>query len=775
MDKSEVNSIETFLQQQALLRAVFGTIRDAVIATDTEGKVTFLNLAAETMTGCSMQEAKGKPLESVFQIINDETRQILESPASHALREGRTGNIENHALVVSKNGGECPIEHTASPIRTAKGEVEGVVLVFRDVSELKRHESLRQEALACTEGIIATMPTPFLVLDRTLRIESANEAFYKTFHLSPKETLGQFLHKVGHGQFEIPALRSLLKNVMNLNQSFHDFEVEHDHPQRGRKRLVLNARRMSLSGEKSGKLFLAIEDITDRRSDERTIHVSEVRYRRLFESAKDGILILDEETGQITDVNPFMGELLGYSQPQFLGKQLWEIGLFSDKIANEAAFASLKRVGYIRYEHLPLETSRGRRVEVEIIANVYREATQSVIQCNIRDITERSRLEKRLEMQALALADLHRRKDEFLAMLSHELRNPLAPIANAAYLLRLRSGDDPVRGQAITIIERQVSQLTRLVDDLMENSRISNGRVQLRLDRVALGGIVERAVESVRPLIDQRKHLLTVSLPPQTVWLNADAARMEQVLVNLLTNAAKYTDEGGRIDLSVSQEKHECVVRLRDSGVGIAPDILPHIFELYTQAEHSLDRSHGGLGIGLTLVQRLVEMHRGTVEATSTLGQGSEFTVRLPLLAPPTSQPDLVKPAPAAATARTLRVLVVDDNVDSAASLAMLLRAQGHEAVTAHDGPSALAAAIDFRPHVALLDIGLPKMDGYAVAKTMRQQPGLEHVVLVAVTGYGAASDLQLSRDAGFDHHILKPADIAKVSEILSAVTVGLN
>ena len=339
---------------------------------------------------------------------------------------------------------------------------------------------------------------------------------------------------------------------------------------------------------------------------------SEIRYRRLFETAKDGILILDNETGKITDANPFMSELLGYSNDDFLDKELWEIGLFSDKSANEAAVRTLQKEGYIRYEHLPLETTLQQQVQVEVIANAYQENQHSVIQCNIRDITERCRLEKQLEAQSAALADLHRRKDEFLAMLGHELRNPLAPIANALQLLSLHKKEDTLQHRAHTVIERQVGQLTRLVDDLLEVSRITTGRIHLQLERVALSGIVENGVETVRTLIGQRRHELNVSLPPQPIWLYADAARLEQVVVNLLTNAAKYTTEGGTILLAVEQEGDQAVLRLRDTGVGISPELLPRIFDLFTQAERSLDRSQGGLGIGLCLVQRLGGNARGS-------------------------------------------------------------------------------------------------------------------------------------------------------------------
>ncbi|MCY2989177.1 MAG: hybrid sensor histidine kinase/response regulator, partial [Planctomycetota bacterium] len=319
------------------------------------------------------------------------------------------------------------------------------------------------------------------------------------------------------------------------------------------------------------------------------------------------------------------------------------------------------------------------------------------------------------------------RKDEFLAMLSHELRSPLAPIANAVQLLGLQRGSEsPIQQQARGIIERQMGQLQHLVDDLLEVSRITTGRVQLRREQVAVSNIVEVAVETARPLIEQRRHELTVSLPPEPIWLHADAARLEQVVVNLLTNAAKYTEEGGHVWLTVQQEGQECVLRVRDTGPGIAPALLPRIFDLFTQAKRSLDRSEGGLGIGLALVQQLTELHGGKVEATSTLGQGSEFVVRLPVT--PTNTPPLRSSVTETAqpTTRPLRVLVVDDNVDTVLSFSMLLEADGHNVRTAHDGLEAVQAALDYRPDLVLLDIGLPGLNGYEVAKRLRQDPGLK-------------------------------------------------
>ncbi|HEV8072172.1 MAG TPA: PAS domain S-box protein [Planctomycetaceae bacterium] len=756
-------------------RVTLASIGDAVITTNINGGVTFLNPAAQSLTGWTLEEAAGQPLDRVFRIINEESRQPVESPTVRALREGVVVGLANHSLLIGKDGTERSIDDTAAPVRNGKGEVAGVVLVFRDISERRRQEQHVQDALIYADNIIATLREPFVVLDKSLRVQTANQAFYQTFHAKNEKTEGHFIYDLGNGQWNIPRLRSLLEGVLSNSHPIHGYEVEHDFPAIGKKIMLLNARRFESVDSQPDLILLAIEDITDRKRAEVAVQTSEMQYRRLFQTAKDGILILDASTLKIIDANPFMTELLGYAHDEFLGKELWEIGLFGDERASQAAYQELKNKGYIRYDHLPLETKDGARAEVEFVSNIYQVDHRPIAQCNIRDISERRLLEKQITEQAEALADLHRRKDEFLAMLSHELRNPLAPISNAVHLLRLQKGENSIQQQAREIIERQVGQLSHLVDDLLEISRITTGRVQLRQERVAMSGIVECAVASVRPLIDQHKHELTVSLSPQPIWLYADAARLEQVLVNLLNNAAKYTDKGGHIWLTVAQEDDACVLRVRDTGIGITPELLPRIFDLFTQAARSLARSQGGLGIGLCLVQRLVNLHGGTVDAYSVLGQGSEFVVRLPVDSPRVVSPALPLP-PAKETAEptgpSLRVLVVDDNLDAAQSLALLLELSGHEVRVAHTGPTALEAALDYRPNVALLDIGLPEMDGYEVAKRIRQKPFLQDVVLVAMTGYGQDTDRQRSQEVGFNAHLIKPADFDKVQQILATVSV---
>jgi len=503
----------------------------------------------------------------------------------------------------------------------------------------------------------------------------------------------------------------------------------------------------------------------------RVTTLSEVRYRRLFESARDGILILDADTGKILDGNASVTEVLGYTKDEFLGKELWQIGLFPDISGCRAALHELKERGHIRHEDSPLQTKSGKQIEVELISNSDQLDGRLVIQCNIRDISERIQLE-RTRAQVEALADLDRRKDEFLAVLSHELRNPLASIVNAVHLLRLDpEGESPIHREARTIIERQVDQLSHLIDDLMEVSRISTGRIRLRRERVDLRRIVDRAVEAARPLVAERRHDLGVAREPGPIWVYADPSRIEQVVVNLLTNSAKYTERGGRIALDVGREGDEAVLSVRDTGVGIAPELLPRIFDLFTQAERSLDRSDGGLGIGLTVVKRLVEMHGGRVEVYSVLGQGSGFVVRLPVQPAPGRQPEPSSQEAARLPIPSLRVVVVDDNVDQADSSALLLRAAGHEVRAAYSGQDALRAVAEDRPDLVFLDLGMPKPDGYEVARRLRQRPGLEDLVLVAMTGYAQESDRDRSRSAGFDHHLVKPVDPQRLQELLAIVS----
>ena len=516
---------------------------------------------------------------------------------------------------------------------------------------------------------------------------------------------------------------------------------------------------------------VVINDISERMLLDQRVRDQQFYTRSLIEANIDAMITTDSR-GIITDANKQMESLTGCTRDELIGAPFKDY--FTNPERAEAVITLVLDKGKVADYELTARSRDGRETVVSYNATTFHDRDRRLqgVVAVARDVTERSRLERQMQLQAAELSDLHRRKDEFLAMLSHELRSPLAPIANAVQLLGLQRGSEsPIQQQARGIIERQMGQLQHLVDDLLEVSRITTGRVQLRREHVAVSGIVEVAVETARPLIEQRRHELTVSLPPERILLHADAARLEQVVVNLLTNAAKYTEEGGHVWLTVQQEGEECVLRVRDTGPGIAPALLPRIFDLFTQAKRSLDRSQGGLGIGLALVQRLTELHGGKVEACSTLGKGSEFVVRLPV-APTNTPPSRSSVTETGQPAtRPLRVLLVDDNVDTVLSFSLLLEACGHHVRTARDGLEAVQAALDYRPDLVLLDIGLPGLNGYEVAKRLRQDPGFANVVLVAVTGYGQNADRQASMEAGFNHHLVKPARLEQLQRILAAVS----
>ncbi|HWE37330.1 MAG TPA: ATP-binding protein [Isosphaeraceae bacterium] len=418
-----------------------------------------------------------------------------------------------------------------------------------------------------------------------------------------------------------------------------------------------------------------------------------------------------------------------------------------------AAALELEAVGHMTLVRRP--------IEIHSLASAVRAALRD----RRRQYAMRAALAER-EEQARALREADRHKDEFLAMLAHELRNPLAAVNNAVTVLKL-SDDEESRKWASDVVERQVRQLARLIDDLLDVSRITSGKIRLRKEFVDAGPILDHAIESARPLIDQRRQTLAVAIERGGLPLHADVTRVEQIVLNLLTNAAKYTESGGRIWLAARQEGDRVVISVRDNGIGVPPEKLPEMFRLFSQGDRSLARSEGGLGIGLTIVQKLAELHGGVVEARSDgPGRGSEFVVRLPL-AP---GPDALRPTARRGElpkGRGSRILVVDDNVDTARGMVRLLKLLGNDATAVHDGRAALEAARTFRPEFVLLDIGLPILDGYEVAAALREDELHRDTVIIAVSGYGQDEDRRRSLAAGFDHHLVKPVDFDSLALLL--------
>jgi PAS domain S-box-containing protein len=504
-------------------------------------------------------------------------------------------------------------------------------------------------------------------------------------------------------------------------------------------------------------------ELERRRADLAAADSLRARLAAIVESSDDAIISKDLE-GVITSWNKGAERLFGYTADEVTGRSITLI-IPRDRLHEEETILERLKQG-LPIEHF--ETTRVRKdgttVEVSLTVSPMKDASGRVIGASktARDITDRKRADAELR-------EADRRKSEFLAILAHELRNPLAPIRNALEILRLTLDQKGERPE-IAVLDRQVGHVVRLVDDLLDLSRVSRGRIELRRKVVELAGIVNDAVEAVRPLSEEMCHELTVTRAAQRTHVNADPVRMVQVLGNLLSNACKFTDRGGRIRLIVEREGSQAVIRVQDSGIGIPSEQLARIFEMFAQVDASLERARGGLGIGLTLVKYLVEAHGGTVEARSAgVGQGSEFIVRLPVVPAPRPSPS---PGPSGTgREQTIRrrILVVDDNRDATETLGKVLELGGHEVHTAHDGLEAVEAAARLQPDAVLLDIGLPGLNGYDAARRIREQPGGESTLLVALTGWGQPEDRRRAEEAGFDAHLVKPVNHANLAKLLLA------
>lgn len=522
-------------------------------------------------------------------------------------------------------------------------------------------------------------------------------------------------------------------------------------------------------------LSVYFHDIDMRKQAERELKVSEVRYRRLFEAAHDGILILNAETGRITDVNPFLCELLDYPKAEFVGKELWEIGLFKDKEESQAAFRELQATGHIRYEDIPLETKGGVRREVEFISNVYQENGHQVIQCNIRDITERKHAEKERNellartLQAQEVAEgANRLKDEFLATLSHELRTPLTAIVGWADLL-VKPQLDPIQAvHGIEVIRRNARVQVKMIDDLLDVSRIITGKLRLTVQPVDLGTIIIAAVDSARLAAEAKEIRLQLQLDSPAGQVSGDPDRLQQVIWNLVSNAIKFTPKGGRVLVRLERVDSHVEVTVADTGKGIAPEFLPHVFDRFRQADATTTRAFGGLGLGLAIVRQLTELHGGTAQVDSAgEGQGSTFTVSLPLLAVRGSASEAERVHSPMALMESdwtprlegVRVLVVDDEVDTRELLQVILEGRKAQVRTVSSAAAALEALAEETFDVLISDIGMPEEDGYALIAKVRaldkERGG--RIPAAALTAYAGEEDRIRTLRSGFQIHVPKP------------------
>ncbi len=602
-----------------------------------------------------------------------------------------------------------------------------------------------EDAPGLANAIVNTIREPLLVLDAKWRIKGASPSFYRVFQVPPQETLDRVIYEIGNRQWEIPALHKLLEGLLPIDGEFNDFSVEHDFPHIGPRTMLLNARRMR-DDDKTDLILLAIEDVTLRRAAEDRLGISEIRYRRLFEAAHDGILILDVTTRRITDVNPFLLNLLDYPRGHFLGKELWEIGMFKDRAASEMGMHSLNETGALRYENLPLLDRNGWRRPVEVVANIYQEGDEQVIQCNIRDISQRERLdnerhaylmnEQALRMEAEAA---NSSKDMFLATLSHELRSPLSAIVGWTSILRGESCNAEDLKEGLEVIDRSTKAQVQLIEDILDISRIVSGKLRLEIQPCDLEAVIRAAMDVVRPAAEVKGIRIDAKLDPSASPNCCDAARIQQVVWNLLNNSIKFTPRDGTIAITLAREGSRSRITVSDTGKGMRREFLPYVFDRFRQADSTTRRKFGGLGLGLSIVQQLVEMHGGTVKARSDgEGKGSTFTVELPIVAvaAPTHGPadELQEPAHGLSDALGtdilersvrldgVRIVIVDDEADARRVVAKVLQDAGATVTPAGTVAEAMLAVEKVQPHLLISDIAMPDEDGLDLIRKIRRQ-----------------------------------------------------
>ena len=778
-------------QQREWLGTTLRSIGDAVIVTDPHGRVQLFNAVAEQLTGWDRNEAVGRDLAEVFDIINETTREPADDPVRRALAEGRVVGLANHTVLRSRDGKEYVIEDSAAPTYDSAGAIQGAVLVFHDSTERRQaeialsqasaeiarraHSALAAESTLATIlenapiGICMTGPAPdFLII----ALSSQMRAWIGAAENMPALAV---YHKL------LPDGREPPPDLIPLNRVMLRGELVRDEPwlieRKGGDPLTVIVNVAPVK-DQDGTIVGAIHtwmDLTERQHLDHQLRVSQSRLRVLLDSNVIGLILSFDSRGHVAQANNAFLDMLGFDAAAVSADMLNLVTQTPAEFhaADERAFAEVREAGYCApYEKEFVSKADGRRVPVVVGYARIADSKDEFVGFAL-DISARTGLESRLREQAAELRSADRHKNEFLAMLAHELRNPLAPLRNAVHLLT----EDAEQGEAaqkagraadlVPLMRRQIDHLVRLVDDLLDAARISKGKISGNKAVVDIVPSLEAAIESMRPLIQQRGHELEIDIPAETFYVDGDSTRLTQMFSNVLHNAAKYTARGGHIRLSLVREAREAVVCIADDGQGIAPHVLPRIFEAFVQDDQSLARSAGGLGVGLALVRNLCELHGGTVSAVSAgRGRGSEFTLRLPLVSGPDATAESQAPISAVAP-RRLRILVVDDNIDLAASTMALLEMWGHEVREVHNGREVSDVALAYRPDVILLDIGLPGMDGFQVAAQLSATPELESTRLIAMTGYGQERDRERAVIAGFDAHLVKPVQPAVLKALL--------
>jgi PAS domain S-box-containing protein len=803
---------EALRKQTDWLQVTLSSIGDAVISTNAEGRVTFMNGVAEALTGYTSAEALHRPLADVFHLINEQTREPAENPVPRVLREGVIAGLPNQTVLVARDGTERPIDDSAAPMRDESGAPIGAVLIFRDVSERRRTEEERARLAAIVES------SDDAIVSKTLEgiIRTWNVGAKRLFGYTASEVVGQPITIIIPPE-RLDEERAILERLRRGERVDH-FETV---------RVAKDGRRLDISltvspiRDRDGRIIGASKiarDITLSKKAEKALREQAQLLRQLAQAAltihsadslDSALRVVAEEARRILDAHQAVVSL-----------SVWD----GSAQAINAVSLSEKYARWRGYDILPggegicslaCQSNRPLRLtqaEVEdhpawrnfsgeadrrpplrglLAAPLVSRAGKNLglVQLSDKEHGEFSENDEAVLVQLAHIAsvaienarlytelrDQDRRKDEFLALLAHELRNPLAPLRSGLEVIRLADGERQVVGKARGMMERQLAHMVRLIDDLLDIARINRNKLELRRSKVLLANVVTSAVETTRPMIDAAAHELTVSIPPHPVYLDADLTRLAQVVANLLSNSAKYTRRGGHIWLGAEVLPNEVQISVRDDGVGIPAEYLETIFDMFAQVDRNMEGSNGGLGIGLALVRGLVQMHGGTVKAESPgPGKGSTFTVRLPLLGSFAESPsEALAHAQSRAPRPKRRILVVDDNQDAAASMALMLTLMNNDVRTAHDGREAVAAAEAYRPHAILMDIGMPGLNGYEAARRIREQPWAGSTLLVALSGWGQEGDKERSQQAGFDRHLVKPVEPAALEEILSTLEAG--
>ena len=744
---------------------ILKSIADGVIVTDADARVMFMNRIAEELTGWDEAQVVGQSVADVFELIDEQTGRRGSWPLREALANGQAAFVPETTLLVSRAGRKLHINDAASPIRDEEGTITGAVIVFRDVTQKRKADDAIHESEKRFRALVAASSDVMYRMSKDWTVMQPLDG--RGLVASNHGPINNWMQK-NIPTFEHDRVQDAIQSAVSGKQTF---ELEHQvvRPDGSlgwtfsRAIPILDA-----NGEITEWLGTA-SDVTQRKRAEEALGEARSRaeqHARNFEATlaavQDFVFVFDKEE-RFVFANRALLALWGLTADDAVGKTMEELSYPEEtRVCVTASIREVIETGGPVSNEVPYRSLGGASGHYEYTLAPVFDASGAVVQIagSARDTTKRRAAED-------ALKEADRRKDEFLAMLAHELRNPLAAVGNAVKVLKMSSDPDNERF-AKDVVDRQTRQLARLIDDLLDVSRITSGKIRLRRDLCDAGTILKQAVESVQVLISERKHNLLTDFDEGTLPLLADPTRVEQIVVNLLTNAAKYTENGGCIRLAAEQSGDQIVISVEDNGAGVSPEKLPRMFELFAQGERSIARSEGGLGIGLTIVQKLAEMHGGSVSATSKgKGKGSTFTVRLPA-ASRSASVQKTSGMVGSPQKRGSRILVVEDNKDTADGLVRLLRLLGNDVQMAYDGTSAIDLARIHQPDFILLDIGLPGMDGYQVAQKIREEPSCKASIVIAVSGYGQDEDRRRSREAGFDHHLVKPIDFDVLVSLLT-------